>query len=223
MEDEVSISGFIKIGQKEHIQALQSKGLLHLNTLRYYKKLESENKNLRHDRLEGSSNNLLPSSFEFIIGDKIIPFKSVKINHYVETNLNNHIYCLYTILSEYLDKGEFVNKDIQQFGSYALIITDIQKFINRLTAQLSAQKYKWESNLVQYYDRNQNHLKLTAFHKSKDFEYQNEFRLVVFGETSEFLQIEIGSIEDISKMISSTDLTKLNIKTEPNNDRPRQN
>ncbi len=45
---------FVKFGQKIHIEELQNKGLLYLNTVDYFKNLETE-QGVRGDFLEGAS------------------------------------------------------------------------------------------------------------------------------------------------------------------------
>ena len=66
---------------------------------------------------------------------------------------------------------------------------------------------------VDYYNAKEKSIKkLGIFNKSSDFQYQKEFRIYVKNPINEPLKIEIGSINEISKLLKSEDLTKLKIE-----------
>lgn len=216
MSEVVQLSGLIKIGELEHIQKLQSKGLLYLNNLKYYREMESKEKHLRRDVLEGSSSHINLTTLQLFDGTKELPlkFKSGHLNEYIPENLKHHIFCIYGIKSEIINSGPFISADLIQFGDSALIITDIDEFIKRINNKLKLLKFNCKMGFVKYYDPTKNHMNLTAFDKPDYYEYQNEIRLLVMGHPEPTLEIEIGSISDISVIVDSNDLLKLTIETE---------
>jgi hypothetical protein len=216
MLPQIQLSGLIKIGALEHVKMLQKSGLIYLNNLRYYRELETKESNLRKDHREASYSNEILSSLEIFKDGKKIPFQflSGRFNQYMPENLSHHIYCMYAINSKHLNKGNFINPDLVRFGESALIITDHAEFIERVKAKLNSIKLNWVIDLVKYYDPKVNLEGLTAFHKPIEYEYQNELRILVMGHTEPTLQIEIGSIIDISVLIESKDLLKLSIDVE---------
>lgn len=216
MSNEIQLSGVIKIGKLEHLQKLQSKGMLFLNNLKYYREIESKEKYLRKDVLEGSSSHINLTILQLFDGLKEIPFKfkSGHLNQYVPENLKHHVFCLYGIKSEILNSRPFIGTELIQFGDSALIITDIDEFINRINNKLKLLKFDCKMGFVNYYDPSKDHPNLTPFDKPNYYEYQNEIRLLVMGHPKPTLEIEIGSICDISVIVDSNDLLKLTIETE---------
>jgi hypothetical protein len=210
---------FIKFGSKEHIEKLFYEGVLFLNTVDYFKKLESE-QGIRGDFLEGAS-----ELYNFYEKDKAILTINPKQKDEIRMNITNaqmrqfhsyqgNIFSLYSIFDNEKEtqKIEF-DKTLKNFGDTALIITDINDFLLRVGKKLKEKNFKFYWGDVDYYNAKEKSIKkLGIFNKSSDFQYQKEFRIYVKNPINEPLKIEIGSINEISKLLKSEDLTKLKIE-----------
>ncbi|MGJ8734915.1 MAG: hypothetical protein ACSHW4_17285 [Cellulophaga sp.] len=210
---------FVKFGQKDHIEALQNKGLLYLNTVDFFKKLESE-QGTRGDLLEGATEirNVLEKDKSILTinpGAKSeikINLTKAQIRQFY--NYKGNIFSLFSIFNnkEETQVIEF-DKSMKTFGETALIITNVNEFLKRLKLELEKQKFKFIWGIVDYYNENERNLKeLDIFSKASTFQNQNEFRVYVENVNNKPLKIEIGSIKEISYIIESEKLTKLKIE-----------
>lgn len=95
-----------------------------------------------------------------------------------------------------------------EFGDYALILTNPQKFIDRISSQLESQQINHKANLVEYVDNNYVG-EVGPFRKLKNFDYQSEWRLVCYnGPGKERNDIHIGSIKDICVVVKSNEVNQ---------------
>lgn len=217
----MQILGFIKIGKKIHLDDLRSRGLIYCNTVNYFRKLEDSKTNLRADEYDGSSANIHLTSLEIFKedGSKIpLIFKKGKMNLYDETTLSNHLFCLFTIKTEFVGLGNFIDKRISDFGDHALIITDTPTFIKKIEAKLNELNVNHEMGFVKYYDSSKDQTNLTVFDKSDEFAYQHELRIHIIGQIESTFSFEIGSIEDISIFVKAKDLSKIEMESAEKNE-----
>ncbi|OQW98872.1 MAG: hypothetical protein BWK74_03615 [Desulfobacteraceae bacterium A6] len=197
----------IKFGQHEHLLQLQDEGLLYLNNLPYFWKIEDEA--LRGDpfdsvaRVErGPRIALTPPGGKqiFIEGAwtlRVPPPESEKIN----------VFCMYALRA--LVKETFpVNQGNFRFGEHALALINPGEFMRRIESSLNSQGITWEANLVEYVDAEYAG-EVGPFRKFKKFSYQCEWRLVCKRGPGNPLQIRIGSIRDISVIMRSAEVNKL--------------
>jgi hypothetical protein len=210
---------FVKFGQKDHIEELQNKGLLYLNTVDFFKNLETE-QGVRGDFLEGASE--LKNIFQ---EDKSVltvnPGKKDEMNFNLTNaqirqffNYEGNIFSLFSIFNNNQETQiiEF-EKSMKSFGNTALIITNVNEFLKRVKLELKKRKFKFHWGLIDYYNENERNLKeLNIFKKASTFQNQNEFRIYVENENNKYLKIEIGSIKEITYLIKSEELTKLKIE-----------
>ncbi|MBL7811821.1 MAG: hypothetical protein JNL57_06315 [Bacteroidetes bacterium] len=217
----MQIVGFIKIGKKKHLDDLRSKGLIYCNTVNYFRNLEDSKTNLRGDEYDGSSAHIHLTSLELFKedGSKIpIIFKKGKLNLYDETSLANHLFCLFTIKTEFTGQGTFIDKRIEDFGDHALIITDTTTFRNRIEVKLNELNVNHEMDFVKYYDSSKDQTNLTVFDKRDEFAYQHELRIHIIGQLETTFSFEIGSIEDISIFVKAKYLSKMRMEFDDKNE-----
>ena len=210
---------FVKFGQKDHIEELQNKGLLYLNTVDFFKNLETE-QGVRGDFLEGASE--LKNIFQ---EDKSVltfnPGKKDEMNFNLTNaqirqffNYKGNIFSLFSIFNnnEETQIIEF-GKSMKSFGNTALIITNVNEFLIKVKLELKKRKFKFHLGLIDYYNEYERNLKeLNIFKKASTFQNQNEFRIYVENENNKSLKIEIGSIKEITYLIKSEELTKMKIE-----------
>jgi hypothetical protein len=194
---------FIKFfAQEEHADAFM-KGSLYLNTLAYFKKLESECDDGRMDATEAVAMWWQPH--DFIMNLNVPGIGATEINSKdlagpvsaaFEYHDYLHLYCLYAVHTtgfECVDgKIDYAPEDAEElrrqltiderclkFGSFA-VMTPAVPFVDRLREAPIAQGYKATAKLVEYYDDETIHCefppKEIPFRKQKRFTYQRESR-----------------------------------------------
>lgn len=211
----MQIAGYIKVGEKEHLDALRLKGQIYCNNVNYFKTLVDNSGNFRGDKLEGISgilHNQLIKLFDEKAVEMPVSFKPSTIYFYDELTLKEHLFCLYTIKSEYVNTGTFIDSRLIGLGQHALLITDTIAFKERLEKKLNELEFDYNLGFVDYYDASIDQNNLTVFHKSAEFNFQHEVRMHIKGQKEAFVSFEIGSLEDISMFIDSGHLDKLTME-----------
>jgi hypothetical protein len=196
----------IKFGKLEHLQQLQTEGLLYLNNLPYFWKIEDEE--LRGDPFDSALQVIRGPKVTMVMPDenevtlctnytaRIRPSKPEEIN----------IFCMYALRP--LVEGAFpIDERNQRFGDHALILMNRDEFIQRIESSLKSQMIVGDADLVEYV--NDEHTeKLGPFRKFNRFSYQYEWRLVCYDGPGKEREIRIGSIQDISVILPSNEINK---------------
>ncbi len=224
-----NIFGLIKFGEEKHIKDLQ-KGLMYMNPIIFYEKIE--NTNAIGDKDEGLGFHLLPEKITLTIDNHVIDsndiVKPILLRINKEQNIN--IFCMYAITFDKLVEHNLdfiLDKIVKNFGNYCLVITNRNKFLERVnnaieninkTKEKKIEMYEKGFGLVEYVDKETYHGKIGVFRKFEEYEYQNEFRLALEvpnelrGEKGEF-RLKIGDISDISKLCRTDKLEdKIEVK-----------
>ena len=94
-----------------------------------------------------------------------------------------------------------------RFGDYALVLTNPQEFIDRIPSRLTAQGVRCRAGLVDYVDEESTR-EMGPFRKLRRFAYQSEWRLVCHDGPGGPRRLYIGSIEEISAIVPSTELNQ---------------
>lgn len=210
----VNILTFIKFGSEENIRDLQENGTIYCNTIEYFRQLEDNY--LRGDSYEGTfkiSNYPPDSKITLYLQDKKeIELKTAKL-HLREfyTDIKGNIYCLTAIKrEEVVNLGTLtLDEKNKKFGTHFLLIKDNQEFFNRLIKGFEKENYDIRTGFVKYYDRHKINGELDIFHKSQEFEYQKEFRIIIKNERQSLIKIQIGSLKNISQVFETKDLNTL--------------
>lgn len=197
---------FIKFFTEEHHADQFMAGGLYLNTLAYFKRVESEESDGRMDSTEGVAMWWQPRDFVMKlnvpgIGDTEITKADLAAPVSMAFDYHNylHLFCLYALHTagfESIDgKIDCAPEDVEElqrqikidercfkFGKFA-VITPAVPFLNQLREALKSQGYKAKGALMQYYDEETFHGEIPPkdipFRKQKRFSYQREFRLCV--------------------------------------------
>ena len=196
----------VKFGQHSHILKLQEKGLLYMNNLPYFWRIEDEE--LRGDPFDSvhEVRRGRKGKISWSNGEKE-PTKitnwTLRIHSPESKKIN--IFCIYALRPF---AGTFpVDEKNFRFGDYALVVTNPQQFIDRIGLYLKGQNIKGDANLVEYVD--DGHIgKVGPFKKLKRFAYQSEWRLVCYDGPEGARKISIGSIRDISFIIPSSEINE---------------
>jgi hypothetical protein len=206
-----NIGGFIKIGAEKFVRDLYDNGTVYCNAIQFFRR--SDERDGRGDPFEGVArlrnlNNI--SRIEIQVSDRSHPpihLKTVgglQIKELYQ-DFRCNLFCLYFIDSDkviQVGSGR-VNPDYKRLGSHFLIIHEPQRFLDLVTGALNLTGYKFRHGPVEFYDDKTFDGELTLFHKRRKFEYQSEFRFVIFNSKEEPIKIKIGPLKDIALLFES--------------------
>lgn len=100
---------------------------------------------------------------------------------------------------------EISKKCVMEFGRYAVIITDVQEFLDRVKIMAKAKCRGYGYAQVKYEEApiDQVNSVMAAFYKSTKFSYQQEYRFAFDIDTknNKAVGLDIGSIQDISAVM----------------------
>lgn len=201
----------IKFGNLEHIQELQEEGLLYMNNLPYFWKVEDNE--LRGDLNDGVSEiqrgvkGSLKNEYGSVIPItmtkwelRILPENADKIN----------IFCMYALRPA---RGTYpINVENNKFGNHTLLITNPNEFINRIQNKVKKELIKTnckypEASFVEYV-ANDYKGNIGLFKKLMKFSYQSEWRFVCYDGIGGARKTSIGSLKDISIIIPSEEVNQ---------------
>lgn len=231
---------FIKFFEREEWADQFMAGHLYLNTLGYFKKMESAGSADRGDSTEAVAMWLQPH-------DVVMTLKVPKLQ--LETTItakdlaapvqvsstyhdNLHILCLYAVHSddakieggkakgtlqemERLQQQLRVDPKCFEMGNYAVTIR-AAPFLEQLRESLTRQHIAATGKLVSYYDDAVFHGEIPAseipFNKQKRFSYQNEFRVCLNtpAPTAAALIVDIGDLSTISRKLAADQFQHFN-------------
>lgn len=206
----------IKFQSRDIIEKTQ-KGKIYAKTLDYYRNLES-----------GSGDQRVGDEFEAMLHvneGKFISKKTGEISDLRDvlipsSNSNDYAYCMFScdhsrMPFSFTDEQK---SEILKMGDTALIITDYAEFRHRVEEKAKEEGYNTHFGYVQYYDETKDNVNLLAstllgvwtlaFWKRKKYSYQQEARFIFspFKEGTDHIELDIGDISDISKIVDSRSL-----------------
>jgi len=192
---------FIKFGSEENIKSLYENGLIYLNTIDYFQKLEDND--VRGDKFEGTVNiknfkktdELKLEITDTTTGEKMnLKPSKLQLRHY-DSNPKGNLYSLYCIKqSDFLNTDELIiDSKVKEFGTHALFIRHTKIFIDKLTAEITKLNMFYKAKPIEYYDHENINSEINLFQKIQEYKYQSEYRIVVQNNKQEPLKILIGS------------------------------
>jgi len=230
---------FIKFFQEEKFADQFVAGELYLNTLAYFKSIESESDDGRLDSTEAIAHWWQPDDILIKlnmpgIGETEISKKDLAAPVSMSFDYHNYVnlLCLYAMHItgfSVLDGGKIdcSNSSIEElrrqlriderclkFGRYAVVINAVP-FMTRLKEVLTSQGRRFKYKLVEYYDDTVFHGAIPTdeipFRKQKRFSYQQEFRICVYPKVmiKAPITIKIGNISSMCGKVESTQLNNL--------------
>ena len=204
---------------------LYENGTLYFNTIDYFQNLESE-QGFRGDKYEGTTKltNLTEKQikkFQITIPEtgKKIDLKPTKfhLREYL-SDIKGNLYSLYCLkTSEIRDIGNFkIDERVKEFGDFFIIIQDTIRFLNSVQKELDKLNISYKFKPVKYYEKKELNGEISLFDKPSEFEYQQEYRMVLYNNNSKPIKINIGSLKEYSSIfkIDAIDNMKIGIKND---------
>jgi len=194
-------AALIKFGSCEHVSQLRDDGLLYMNNLPYFWKIEDSR--LRGDECDGVDARHTGNSgtVKTLDGKTIATVTNWTANLPPSKPEKINLFCMYALRQSSLP----VDKRNYRFGDHTVVVTHAQEFIDRVASHLKHQRIAFKANLVEYVDDNQNG-QLGPFKKRRMFAHQSEWRVGCYDGPGGVRKITIGSIQDISFIIPSNEL-----------------
>lgn len=196
----------IKFGKQKNLLRLRDEGLLYMNNLPYFWKIED-------DELRGDPFDCIAEvargpriSFPSADGKEMFMGGNWTIRMHPPEPEKINIFCMYA-LRPLIDETFPLNEKNFQFGEHALVLMNRDEFMRRIELTLKSQKIEANANLVEYVDDGYVG-KIGSFIKLRRFSYQSEWRLVCYDGPGGPREIKLGSIRDISEIIRSDEVNK---------------
>ena len=211
---------FFKFGSEKNMSDLLENGVIYFNTIDYFQRLEVQG--LRGDNYEGTTkitNFHEYEHFEVILRisetGKEIPLGRTKFHlreflRDIKGNLFS-IYCLRPIDIIGIENFK-IDPRIKEFGTHFVVIKNVGKFIDQICIELENIKMDYQTKQVQYYEKDKINDDISLFHKQKEFEYQKEFRIVLYNDEMKPKIIRIGSIKNYAEIFPISALDTLVVK-----------
>ena len=210
-----TIKGYplIKFKSKELIESLRN-GDMYFSPLSVFREYEdASGMRVIGDEREG----MMPvqhAIFEDVRTHELSPVDNALIK---TRNSDDYVFCFFGMKENttHFSFSEEQKKKIKEFGDTALVILDYDAFEDRVKKAANDAGFVVHSGRVDYYDdeadnanmliRTMNGMWTLAFEKPKDYEYQQEFRFLLErkGRPEDHWVLELGSLEDISIMMST--------------------
>lgn len=209
----------LKFGNEENIFDLFQNGTIFFNTIDYFQNLEEQG--LRGDPYEGTFR--ITNLFEengILLKIKIPDTrKEVKLFpgnlHLREfySDIKGNIYSMYAMkFCEIKNASNYtVDKRVKDFGSHFVIIQKPQVFIDKIQEKLDALKIDYRMGMVNYYDRKKINCKIGPFDKPNDYEYQKEFRILLYRDALDSFSIKLGNLKEFAMIFEVKAIDEINV------------
>ena len=213
----------IKIFDEDKYAEMFLDGVLHSKKLSYFRKIYDKAVGNRGDRHEGVIS--WYKAEELIIEINGVTLKNVVGN--VSMNMNYHdnvnIFCLYA--SYQTENFELTQENLPKLieqlkisescfglGRKAVIVTNVEEFINRVFNKADQQQLNFKAGLIEYYDPKIFSGKFTdndaIFKKRIEFSHQKEYRFAFYPNkiSDDAINLDIGDIRDIAFKMEANEI-----------------
>jgi hypothetical protein len=203
-----------KFSRREFLQQLRSRGLLYMKYQEDFRKIESKP---RQDRFETTEQIAQPNAVKrLIIRDNdsqrevvIGPEQLAGPLLMSSGKLSCNVYCMFALTQQNIT-CPLVHPDNFEFGDAFVVILRTRTFFDRVLAAATSRGLRCAWRLVKYYDPKAYSGETGPFRKPVSFAYQKEFRFIVQPGSSSPINLEIGSLADItSEVLPLSEINRL--------------
>lgn len=203
-----TVKAIFKIGQPDHIMRLQKYGEVFLNTWGFFRRYELNQ--VQGDKHEGLAEIYqVASGHQLHIqeGEDWIPIGGLtgQLKFFAGDLESVNLYCMFA-----LSEGSYhylEHPSLLKFGDAALVMTDGDEFISRLTRKLDAEGIHHKRALVEYVKKEEHEGDMGPFRKLSEFKYQSEWRLIAHARKGQAITVTLGDLSDISVVVPTSELT----------------
>lgn len=202
------MQSLVRIGCEQHLIQLRDEGLLYMNALPYFWQCEGTD-SVRGDHFDSVHTIRRASNVVVNFGRSSdgatfpMDAKYVEIREHPAEAHKTNIFCMFYY--EHNVTPYPIDKRLLEFGAHALVVRDVGQFLDRMESMLKEQGVLFEARVVEYVPDDYAG-EVGPFKKLKKFEYQSEWRVVCYGGPGGPRQLRIGSIADISELVTTSSL-----------------
>lgn len=192
---------FVKFGEPKHMEAFHKEGHMFMKSPSIFRDGDFDGF-LRSDKSEALEfSRHVDGESITIDGNKYILRGQFRL-HSPSADLQK-IYSLYCITEENLNSHD---ERLSDFGNSAVVILDVKKYLERVSAAADSSRFKYERDFVEYVQKEEHAGQMGPFRKYSELSYQSEYRILFHNiggkDLSDFY---IGDITDISVLCSCRD------------------
>ncbi|MBC3540065.1 hypothetical protein ACFSC6_04255 [Rufibacter sediminis] len=207
---EINLFGLIKFGQKVHMEQLYKSGVIYMNHLSEFVKIEDNE--LRGDKHESLSEIKKITNIEISHRGRKIGYAETGRLSLWHNELMGNIYSMYTLYNVQRPEEILIDAKCKDFGDTFIIITNVEEFISRIKKEAAIHSVEVIYGPVEYVNTKEYLGSWSVFKKPLEYLYQQEFRFFAKKDNSGPFCLTIGSLEDISIMLDSDSLDKLSFE-----------
>lgn len=197
----IQVVSVMKFGDRRYLTALRDEGLLYCNPLSFFR--DSLTDRVRRDKRDGISMSLLPRDVTSITisnpeGTTVLTPENGLIGRVDihDGGPEPNLYCMCAVRANALPWKP--DPRLFEFGACLLVITDLDKFHERLHAAVKAKGIGLRVGLVEYVDSTTFSGELGLFRKFSEFAFQSEVRFAFDPGSIKPIELRLGSLSDIS-------------------------
>jgi hypothetical protein len=198
-----SFTILVKLGQRDHMEELRSKGAVFLQTIHYFEKLENDT--ARGDHLEGSSEIMQPKHIGTMTLGNISFLPTEIVGPVVlgsPSNRLSNVFCMYSITKP-TDLYP-IDERVLAFGDSFVMVLNAAEFIRRFRTSAERMDYAGIAGRIEYFDATEYSGETGLLRKSSCFSWQNEYRLVLQPGAAEPVTLMLGDLRDIMTEVMPT-------------------
>ncbi len=209
-----------KIGKANHIIDMYENEYLFFSNIKNFRSPKPDNTG-RLDRKELNVNNKQIIRLTLKTEEKEIHFHKVFRNfngQFSEHLVDPRTHCCSLHWLEFeidRDLAAF-DKKLLELGDKTLLILDWKRFFEILDKAVSEQNLGIQGKKVSYYDPKEVDGEISLFHKDDRFQYQKEFRILIYQLTTPSSTLNLPGLKEISTVIETKHLKTLRIMKEKN-------
>lgn len=205
----INVCSLIKFGEKIHMESFYEDGLLYMNSLEVFRKIEDGE--LRGDKHEALYEQKEINNIRISLGNNKIGVAEKGFLQLWNENQQGNIFSMVALkTAENLDDIK-INSECQKFGDTCVFILDIKEFINRVLKAAKEAGLELTYAPIEYFNMKSFQGKWSVFKKPLQYSFQSEFRFFISREEPGPLLLEIGSLKDISAIAESSKIDTLKI------------
>jgi hypothetical protein len=210
------ILGLVKFGVAAHLRELRLQGRLFMNELNYFRQLDDDP--ARGDGDEGLTYCYQPSRTAVEVRAtgawQRVGGIAGPIKYREENGATGNLFCMFALRASHAEafaeaRRPLIDERNRAFGDSAVVITDADEFLRRVTAAAEREGLRLRAGPVDYVSQHSYHGPMGLFRKFSGYSYQSEYRLLVEPGCTGPRSLELGSIEDITVMVATESINSL--------------
>jgi hypothetical protein len=197
--DPDSLLALFKFGKRDHIQQFVSEGMLYMNTLEYFAKLEAES--VRRDPNEGVVHVEQPQGVRIGFKENIeddytsIGPLAAPLRFRARGSMKTNVFCMYGLRAS--STFSLIDPRNFEFGDTFVFLKNGGELLRRAKEAAAAEGHEIRCEAVEYVDENSYSGAMGLFRKYLAFSYQSEVRLALVPGTGAPYELRLGDLSDI--------------------------